>query len=100
MTCRQVADLLNVAEATIHRWRHQYPQFSRSWSLGRAEAVARVERALFERAVGYSFQAEQLVITRIGPHVLRWREHIPPDVGAAIAYLKAEGRIGGATRTE
>jgi hypothetical protein len=99
MTCSQVADLFNVAEATIHRWRHQYPQFSRSWSFGRAEADARVERALFERAKGYTFEAEKAVMTRNGPKILRWREHIPPDVRAAIAYLENRRRIGDATPT-
>jgi hypothetical protein len=88
MTGREIADLLNISESTIHRWKLQYPQFSRAWSLGKAEADARVERALFERAVGYSFQAEKVVITRHGPRVVRWREHLPPDTAAALAYLR------------
>jgi hypothetical protein len=56
--------------------------------LGTAEAVARVERALFQRAVGYSFEVQKAVMTCHGQEILRWREHLPSDVTAALAYLR------------
>src|SRR5262245_38037672 len=88
MTCREIANLLDVSIATIHRWRLEHPQFSRKWRLGRAEADRRVELALYERAVGCSFQAEKVVIEPDGPRVVRWREYLPPDTTAALFYLR------------
>jgi hypothetical protein len=52
------------------------------------EAANRVERALFNRAVGYDYEIEKQIMTRHGPQMLRWREHAPPDTAAALAYLR------------
>jgi transposase-like protein len=84
----EVANLLGVNPSTLYRWRTQYPHFARAFRLGKTEADNRVERALFSRAVGYDYEMEKQVMTRRGPQMLRWREHIPPDVAAAMAYLK------------
>jgi hypothetical protein len=84
----EIADLLGVNVATLYRWKFEHSQFARSFKLGKAEADDRVERALFSRAVGYDFNVEKQVMTRHGPRMLRWREHAPPDVSAAMAYLK------------
>ena len=88
LTDCEVADLLDVSASTLYRWRTQYPRFARLFRLGKIEADNRVERALFNRAVGYDYEIEKQVMTRRGPQMLRWREHLPPDVGAAMAYLK------------
>jgi hypothetical protein len=88
LTDLEVADLLNVSPSTLYRWRADNPQFARVFRLGKEEAHDRVEHALFSRAVGYDFNAEKQIMTRHGPQMLRWREHVPPDVSAAMAYLK------------
>jgi transposase-like protein len=87
-TDQEVADLLGVNASTFYRWRVQYPQFARVVRLGKEMADVRVERSLYERAIGYSYEAQKAVMTRHGQEILRWREHLPPDVGAAMAYLK------------
>jgi hypothetical protein len=87
-TLLQVADMLGCSEPTMYAWRLKYPQFARAFVLGKDAAAERVERSLYERAIGYSFNAEKAVITRNGQEMLRWREHIPPDTAAALAYLR------------
>jgi hypothetical protein len=49
----------------------------------------RVERSLYNRAVGYSFQAEKIFCNKDGivTHV-PYIEHVPPDVTAQIFWLK------------
>jgi transposase-like protein len=84
----EIADLLGVSASSLYRWRVEYPHFARAVRLGKEMADARVERSLYERAVGYSFEVQKAVMTRHGQEILRWREHLPPDVGAAMAYLK------------
>src|SRR5262249_870039 len=64
LTDREVADLLGVNPSTFYRWRAQYPRFARGIRLGKQMADDRVERALYERAIGYSFEAEKAVMTR------------------------------------
>jgi transposase-like protein len=88
MTDLEVANLLDVSASTLYRWRTEYPQFARLFRLGKIEADNRVERALFSRAVGYDYEVEKQIMTRRGPQMLRWREHMPPDVAAALAYLR------------
>jgi transposase-like protein len=88
LTDQEVADLLGVNPSTLYRWRAQYRQFSRAFRLGKELANNRVERALYERAIGYDYEVEKQIMTRHGPQMLRWREHLPPDVTAALAYLK------------
>jgi hypothetical protein len=49
----------------------------------------RVERSLYNRAVGYSFQAEKIFCNKDGivTHV-PYIEHVPPDVTVQIFWLK------------
>ena len=52
------------------------------------DADDRVERSLYHRAVGYSFESEKIFhhqgeVVRV-PII----EHVPPDVGAAMSWLK------------
>jgi hypothetical protein len=53
------------------------------------ESDARVERSLYNRAVGYSFNSEKIFCNKDG-EVTRVPivEHVPPDVTAQIFWLK------------
>ena len=57
--------------------------------IGKAEADDRVERSLYSRAVGYSFNSEKIFCNKDG-EVTRVPivEHVPPDVTAQIFWLK------------
>ena len=68
MTDQEVADLLGVNPSTLHRWRAQYREFSRAFRLGKELANNRVERALYERAIGYDFECEKQIMTRAVGH--------------------------------
>ena len=73
----------------MRRWEAAYPKFSGALRTGSKVADDRVERSLYERAVGYSFESEKIfcnkdgVVTRV-PYI----EHMPPDVTACIFWLK------------
>jgi hypothetical protein len=88
LTDAEVANLIGVHVGTLYRWRVENRQFARAFHLGKQEADARVERSLYARACGYDFLAEKVIATRDGPEVVRWNEHVPPDVSAALHYLK------------
>ena len=87
-TDRDLADYFEVTTRTIMRWQAQYPEFSAALNRGKDAADDRVERSLYARATGYTFDSEKIfnndgVITRV-----RTIEHVPPDVTACIFWLK------------
>src|SRR5262249_17591238 len=88
MTDIEVADMLGIGLATLYRWKLDHPAFARVFKLGKAAADDRVERSLYNRAVGYDYLAEKAVMTRYGQRTMRYRAHIPPDTAAALWYLK------------
>src|SRR5882757_1883179 len=57
LTDRELAVELGVSRSTIFRWRAAHPDFAEATRLGKAVANERVERALYERAIGYEEEA-------------------------------------------
>jgi hypothetical protein len=88
MTDIEVADILGIGLATLYRWKLDHPAFSRVFRLGKAAADDRVERSLYNRAVGYDYVTEKPAMTRHGQKTMQYRAHIPPDTAAAVWYLK------------
>ena len=88
-TDADLAKIFGVSDATIDNWKAQHPDFLGSLKAGKEEADARVERSLYSRAVGYSFNSEKIFCNKDG-EVTRVPivEHTPPDVTAQIFWLK------------
>jgi hypothetical protein len=92
MTDRELAQLFGVTQTTINNWKIVYPEFAEALRTGKALADQRVERALYHRAIGYSFDAEEVFQYKgkiIRTHVVR---HVPPDTTAQIFWLKNRRR--------
>lgn len=86
-TISELADHFVVPIASVQLWAACHREFAAALRVGRAEADDRVERMLYERAVGYTFDSEKVfcsegLVTRVPT-----REHCPPDVAAARAWL-------------
>lgn len=88
LTDMQMAALCGVCLATWHNWKHQHPEFLSTLKNGKRLADKAVEKALYQRALGYwhpedkFFQHEGQVIT------VETIKHYPPDVTACIFWLK------------
>lgn len=84
----ELADFFGVNTATVYRWKNTYPEFCEALIVGKEKADDRVERALFNRAVGYTFESEK--VFQFQGEVIRAAllEHVPPDTGAAMSWLK------------
>lgn len=87
-TDMELADFFEVDVSTIYRWKHSHDEFCEAVKVGKEALDNRVERSLYQRAVGYSFNSEKIfhhqgIITRADTV-----EHIPPDPGAAMNWLK------------
>lgn len=83
----ELADFFEVDTRTIYRWKNVHEEFCHALTCGKERADERVERALFNRAVGYSFESEK-VFNHQG-EVVRAPivEHVPPDPSAAKLWL-------------
>ena len=55
-----VADFFEIAPATLDRWRRHHPDFAAAIARGKAGADDRVERSLYQRAVGYHCLEEKV----------------------------------------
>jgi hypothetical protein len=88
-TDREVAEFFGVSEATLHRWKHEHPEFCESLKVGKDAADARVEQSLYRRALGYSHDAVKIAVNAQGEVTqVPFTEHFPPDTTAAIFWLK------------
>ncbi len=83
----ELADFFGVDTRTIYRWKNTIEEFCQAVTCGKDKADERVERALFNRAVGYSFESEK--VFQFQGEVVRAPivEHIPPDPSAAKLWL-------------
>lgn len=95
-TDMEIAQFLGVDVSTIYRWKHTHPEFCEAVIVGKDILDDRVERSLYQRAVGYSFNSEK--IYQFQGEIIRAEtvEHVPPDPGAAMNWLK--NRRGGKWR--
>ncbi|MCC6172052.1 MAG: hypothetical protein IT481_08490 [Gammaproteobacteria bacterium] len=89
-----LADFFGVTINTIANWKTRYPDFLAALKLGKDQVDDRVERALVQRALGYTFDSVKIFLPKDSrrPVKVPIREHVPPDVTACIFWLKNRRR--------
>lgn len=87
-TDKDLADFFGYSEQTINAWKDKHPEFLEALKSGKSVADARVERALFERAVGYSHPEDKIFIHNGKPVVVPTTKHFAPDAVSCIFWLK------------
>lgn len=87
-TRADLADRFGVSINTIVAWQLEHQEFSDSCKQGREAADERVEQSFYERAVGYTYDSEKLLVVQ--GEVIREpiKEHVPPDPRAAEFWLR------------
>ena len=84
----EVADILGISVRTFYRWCLLHDEFTAAVRVGKDAADDRVERALYQRAVGYEYVAEKIVTPKGGgPVAVPYNMHVPADVRAALHWL-------------
>lgn len=97
----EIAKFLEINTNTLYKWQHRYPEFKEALTLGKKLPDERVKRSLYHRAVGYSYDSEELFklvdededgnkTERI--HHERVVKHVPPDTTADIFWMKNRDR--------
>jgi hypothetical protein len=90
-TDEELAEHFEVCVRTIYRWRNAHEEFAEAVIAGKEHADARVERALYSRAVGC--RVERVKVFRHAgdpdPVYARYQVDLAPDVNAALQWLRA-----------
>jgi hypothetical protein len=88
-TIAELAAAFDVAISTIWLWKTSHPEFFESCNLGLEAATARVERSMFERAVGYTHDSVKIFLPAGAnkPVYVPYLKHIPPDPRAGEFWL-------------
>jgi len=87
-TDRELADFFEISIVTLNNWKAEYPEFLNSIINAKDVADERVERSLYHRAIGYTFEAEEVFQYQGEIVRAKVRKHVPPDVTAGIFWLK------------
>lgn len=93
-TDEALAEFLNVNQDTINEWKKVYPEFSESLKRGKEFADANVAERLYQRAMGFEHDSEEIKVVSDGNNAgssierVPIRKIYPPDTTAAIFWLK------------
>lgn len=93
LTEDQIAGRLGIGRTTLFEWRQRYPDFANALKEQKAVIDSKVERSLFERAMGYEYEEEEVTALRDRKgesiaRIKRTKKRVPPDVTAQIFWLK------------
>jgi hypothetical protein len=93
-TDKELADFFEISESTLNNWKHEYPEFLESIKEGKSSADANVATRLYQRALGFEHDSEEIKVVsdgnNLGSHIERVpiKKIYPPDPTAAIFWLK------------
>ena len=79
-------------ERTVYRWQHDHPEFCQALKVGKEASGNRVEKSLYRRVVGYSYDAVKIMGYEGVYTPVAYVEHVPPDTTACIFWLKNRRR--------
>lgn len=86
-TDSDLADFFEVDEATINRWKKDYPEFCESLKKGKVQADADVADKLLQRAKGYSHKEDKIFLHEGQPVIVPTVKRYAPDTLAAMYWL-------------
>jgi hypothetical protein len=87
-TDQELADFFEVDVSTINNWKIDYPQFFESIKKGKILADSNVAERLYQRALGFEHDSEEIKVADGSVIRVPTRKIYPPDPTAAIFWLK------------
>lgn len=98
-TDKEIAEAFGLSERTINRWKNEYETFKTAMEAGKEAADAKVERSLYERAIGYEEVEEKESVMEIDKDgnrkplkVRTVKKRILPDTMAGMYWLNNRQR--------
>lgn len=87
-TDADLADFFEVTTRTIDNWKSRHEAFSAALKPGKSESDDRVERSLYQKAIGYEYDTVKIFNANGSPLIVPYREKVAPDTTAAMFWLK------------
>lgn len=87
LTDEEQAAFFGIAPQTMYLWDVQYPSFKEARDNGKERTDAAVVASLVQSALGYSHQAEKVMVIDGNINIVRYTERFPPNVKAAELLL-------------
>lgn len=85
----EIADALDVSVRTLYRWKAEHEDFRQALKVAKDVADERVERSLYQRALGFEHDAVKIFCSKDGDVTqVPYREIVAPDTTACIFWLK------------
>lgn len=88
LTDEQIAKEFKIVRKTLHNWRRQYPDFDDALARGKEAPDERVEKSLYQRAIGYACPDVHVMQHQGKPIIVNTIKYYPPDTTAQIFWLK------------
>lgn len=85
---KEMADAFGIKHSTFYKWRSAHPDFAKALIAGKEAADNRVERSLYQRAVGYMHPETDIRVLDGKVVKTPMLRHYPPDTTACIFWLK------------
>jgi hypothetical protein len=86
-TIKQLAEMFDVTEDCVNKWRHAHPEFGQAVLDGRDIADAEIANSLYHRALGVKIKEEKAHVVEGEVIVTSLEKEIPADVGAQKYWL-------------
>lgn len=83
----QIAELLGISIRTYYDYKTAHPEFSQALKEGQEDPKARVKRALYQRAIGYTHEEEKIFCHEGKIVRASTMKHYPPDPKCIEFYL-------------
>jgi hypothetical protein len=93
-TDKEISNFFNISESTLNKWKLDHQEFSESIKAGKILADANVSERLYQRAIGFEHDSEEIKVVSDGQGMGSSIERVPvkkiypPDTTAAIFWLK------------
>ncbi len=84
---KDLAQFFSISIGTLRRWLETYPEFAEAIQIGNDYADARVEQAMFHRAIGYEHPDVHISNFQGLVTITSITKYYPPDVKAGLAWL-------------
>lgn len=88
----EICEFWNINPVTLYSWRARDAAFDSALQHGKDVADKRVERALYARAMGYSYRSEEIKVVEGTVVRVPVIKHEPPNMTALVFWLKNRQR--------
>jgi transposase-like protein len=98
----EIADAFDVTVRTLYRWKAEHEDFKQALKIAKDVADERVERSLYQRALGFEHDTVKIFYNAKTGEVkqVKYREKVAPDTVACIFWLKNRKRAEWRDRTD